>query len=69
MNMRSEWVDARYDFWLDFYGTPWKARRQLRRELKATRIADLAAGDGPLSQRRRLRLRPEGSSGPLAQAS
>lgn len=45
MNIRSEWADARYDFWLDFYGTPWKARRQLRRELKAN-LAEASADVG-----------------------
>lgn len=35
MNIRESWLDTRYDWWLDYYGTPWKARRELRRELRA----------------------------------
>ncbi|MEL4504037.1 hypothetical protein AAEX63_04635 [Luteococcus sp. H138] len=45
MSIRSEWLDTRYDFWLDFYGAPWKARRQLRRELKAN-LAEASAEVG-----------------------
>ncbi|MEL4357224.1 MULTISPECIES: hypothetical protein [unclassified Luteococcus] len=45
MSIRTEWVDTCYDFWLDFYGTPWKARRQLRGELKAN-LAEASAEVG-----------------------
>ncbi|WP_394275016.1 hypothetical protein [Luteococcus sp.] len=45
MNLRTEWLDTRYDFWLDYYGVPGKARRQLRRELKAN-LADSVADRG-----------------------
>lgn len=45
MSIRSEWLDTQYDFWLDFYGTPWKARRQLRKELTAN-LAEASAEVG-----------------------
>lgn len=45
MSLRTEWLDTRYDFWLDYYGVPGKARRELRRELKAN-LSDAVADRG-----------------------
>ena len=35
MKARREFLMASYDFWLDYYGTPGRQRRELRRELRA----------------------------------
>lgn len=45
MTIREELLDARYDFWLDLYGVPWRTRRELRRELRAN-VTEAAAGRG-----------------------
>ena len=35
MKIRRELLVTDYDFWLDYYGTPGRQRRELRRELRA----------------------------------